>query len=106
MGLNRITSIGYQFLCDYFKLSAAPIERPCIIASVQKLTDTSDSLLVPIRTAPTINDPIEHILFALKHEGTNLQVLAQALKRIPAKDVYNRVIKSPTSRYVRLMGFL
>lgn len=106
MVLNKFTSIGYQFLCDHFKLSASTIERPCKIAPVQKLTDTPDSVLVPVRTAPAANDPIEHILFALKHEGTNLQILAQALRRIPAKDIYNRVTKSPTSRYMRSLGFL
>ena len=104
--MNKITSIGYQFVCDHYKLSAAAIERPCKIAPVHKLTETPDSLLVPARTAPVVDDPIEHILFALKHEGTNLQILTRALTRIPALAIHQRICKSPTSRYVRLLGFL
>jgi hypothetical protein len=101
-----MSALGYQFLCQHFKLSALEPSHPCRIDLVQKVTQTDGALLVPARTAPTRADPIEHALFALKHEGVNLQVLSQALTQISSYDMHNRVRASPTSRYVRVLGFL
>ena len=41
-------------------------------------------LAVPKHVSPATDEPLAHVLFALKHEGTNLQILAEALPRISA----------------------
>lgn len=91
-----MTSIGYQLVCDHYRLSGASIDRPCKVAPVQKRTETPDALLVSARAMPSTVDPIDHLLFALKHEGTNLQILARALSRIPAPAMEQRVLQTPT----------
>lgn len=49
---------------------------------------------------------LDHVLFALKHEGVNLQVLAQALPKVPAHDLVVGIHAAPTGSYVRVACFL
>ncbi|MCF7994750.1 MAG: hypothetical protein K9L88_07910 [Chromatiaceae bacterium] len=99
-------SLGYQSFCERFQLTAFPLSRPARVAPVSRVTQTADALLVPAQVAPRHDEPLEQLLFALKHEGVNLQVLAQALKRLPGSDIQRRVQATPSSRYVRVLGFL
>lgn len=98
--------LGYQFLCDHLKLSAFALPRPARIAPTARLTRTVDALLVPAHVAPAGKNPLDHVLFALKHEGINLQILAQTLKTIPEQAILKRVQATPSSRYGRVLGFL
>lgn len=101
-----MVSVGYQFLCQALDLSAFPPAKPARIAPVSRLTATSDAVLVPANVAPAGKQAIEHLLFALKHEGINLPILAQALKRLPQSDIIQQVTATPSSRYARILGFL
>ena len=101
-----MSHVGYQYLCDQLKLSAFAPPRPARIASVARLTRTTDALWVPAPVAPAGQAPLDHALFALKHEGVNLQILAQALKQIPESAILTRIQATPSSRYVRVLGFL
>lgn len=73
--------LGYEFLRDHFKLSAFPCARPARVGSVTKVVQRADALEVPASVAPSSQDPLEHLLFALKHEGVNLQILAQCKRK-------------------------
>ncbi|WPL14126.1 Fic/DOC family protein [Thiorhodovibrio litoralis] len=73
---------------------------------MSRVTRTAEALLVPAPVAPTADQPLDQLLFALKHEGVNLQILAQALKQIPETDLLQRLQATPSSRYVRVLGFL
>jgi hypothetical protein len=48
----------------------------------------------------------DHLVFALKHEGLNLEVLAALFERLPQEEVETFIGKSPTGRYSRLVWFL
>lgn len=98
--------LGYRFLCEHFKLSAYTPPRPALVAPVSRVTPTADALLVPVQVAPAGDAPIDHLLFALKHEGINLQVLAQAIAQVPERDLATQVRSTPSSRYARVLGFL
>lgn len=98
--------LGYQWLCEHFRLTAFPLARPARVAPVSRMTRTAEALLVPAQVAPKAGQPLDQLLFALKHEGVNLQVLAQALKHIPHGDIQRQVQATPSSRYVRILGFL
>jgi hypothetical protein len=63
-------------------------------------------LAVPAQIAPDQDDILEHILFALKHEGTNLQVLAQSMHFVPVERLRSLLDSSYSSRYVRLLCYL
>jgi len=70
--------IGYEFLREQLSLSAFASARPARIANVAKVVQGDVFLEVPASVAPATKELLAHLLFALKHEGINLQILAQA----------------------------
>jgi len=66
----------------------------------------ADSLGIPLGVAPTSNAPVDHLHFALKHEGLQLQAAILALKKIDRHEVGKAFAKSPSSMYWRQIGFL
>ena len=98
--------LGYQWLCETLPIDAFPYARPARIDSVSRVTETQEALLIPIHVAPAQNTVIDHVLFALKHEGVNLQILSQTVLHISEKAMYQTVLSTPSSRYVRILGFL
>jgi hypothetical protein len=54
------------------------------VKPVTRVEPTGTFLAIPRHVAPGTDDPLEHVLFALKHEGTDLQILAEALPKIDA----------------------
>lgn len=98
--------LGYEFLRRNLELSAFPLLRPAVIGAVSRVEDTGGLLLVPKTVAPQSADPLVHVLFALKHEGTNLQVLAETMPRIEASDLLRELHKAPTSAYTRTACYL
>lgn len=74
--------IGYEFLKDLLGTSAFPMARSARVSAVTKVTPMLDALAVPASVAPTNDDPLAHLQFALKHEGLQLQAALLALKRM------------------------
>ncbi|MHB1659692.1 MAG: Fic family protein [Acidithiobacillus sp.] len=99
-------SVGYEFLRDRWQLPVFPMIRPTMVAPVTRVTAQADRLLVPSGVAPGTDSPLDHVLFALKHEGTNLQVLSEIMPHIAAEDIGQAVWAKPNSGYVRITAYL
>ena len=100
------TVIGYAFVKEKLGLSAFDPAIPARIGSVDRVQLTSEALLIPAKVAPKDSNVLTHVLFALKHEGTNLSLLSQALRKIPAEDMVTAIKKSPSGGYIRIACFL
>lgn len=100
--------VGYAFLRDRLSLSAFPVARPAVVAPVSRITPSAGgrALQVPANVAPRSEAPLEHVLFALKHEGLNLQVLAEALPHVPEDHLVANFRASPNSIYLRKACYL
>ena len=98
--------IGYEHLLAQLSLSAFPVRHPARIRPVSRVLDTPDELQVPKLVAPKTDSLLDHVLFALKYEGVDLQILAEALPKIPGGDLIARLRESPTSAYVRKACYL
>jgi len=98
--------IGYSQVKSQLGLSAFDPLVPARLASVTSVTATRGALLIPAKVAPKDDRPLSHLLFALKHEGVNLQLLSQALRKIPAQDMLVAICESPTGVYIRTACFL
>ena len=99
-------SVGYDFLSTSLKTGAFDQKRPALIKPVTKVTEIQGVLAVPSIVAPQSDDPIEHLLFALKHEGINLQASILALKHIEAHRIGQAFQSSPSSGYMRQIAYL
>ena len=100
--------VGYAFLKARLALSAFPVKKPAVVAPVNRIMTSlgGEALHVPAHVAPGSEDTLEHVLFALKHEGTNLQMLAEALFHVPVNQLLDRFRKSPNSIYLRKACYL
>lgn len=101
-----MASVGYEFLRASLELHAFGPARPARIGPVTRLQVAGNTLAVPRHVAPEDDSPLAHVLFALKHEGTNLQILAEAMPRIPAEDMLAELNRAPNGGYIRLACFL
>lgn len=97
--------IGYEFLRQKLDLSVLPTRRPAQVGAVTRVELHSDHIAVPKHVAPCGNSVLEHLLFALKHEGTNLAVLEQAVQHLPSDDLVAALHNAPSGSYVRQLGF-
>ena len=70
------------------------------------ITRTADALLVPTSVAPQGESVLEHILFALKHEGTNLAVLRLAMPTLAPESLSHALAITPNSGYLRITAYL
>lgn len=98
--------IGYSKLITGLNLSAFEPLKPARLSSVTSVTPTQGALLIPAKVAPKDDSPLVHLLFALKHEGTNLQLLSQALRKITAEEMLMAIKESPTGAYIRIACYL
>ncbi len=98
--------VGYAYLKQHLRLSAFGPERAAAIAPVTRITHTPDAVLVPSHVAPASDAPLEHLLFALKHEGIDMQLLAQSLRAIPASAMQQAIRAAPSGKYIRLACYL
>lgn len=98
--------VGYGFLIARLNLATVPLDRPARVARVKVITRQLQQLGIPASVAPRTEEPIEHLLFALRHEGVKLHVAMPALRRITAEAVGDTFVKAPTSRFARLACYL
>jgi len=101
-----MAAVGYEFLRESLGLSAFEPPRPALIKPVTRIEPADTFLAVPRDVAPESGDPLEHTLFALKHEGVNLQILAEALPKIDASSLLAGLRRQPTGGYIRTACYL
>ena len=75
--------VGYAWLADRPEVNVPVLEWIAEVRSVTRKEVIGVRIVVPATMAPAGSSLLEKILFALKHEGINLSVLAQALPLIP-----------------------
>jgi hypothetical protein len=101
-----MSEIGYLKVKSQLNLSAIDPRIPACLSSVTTVTPTPSALLIPAKVAPKDQSPLSHLLFALKHEGIHLQLLSQALRKIPEQEMLAAISESPTGVYIRSACFL
>lgn len=98
--------VGYAFLHRSLELTAFAPTRPARVRPVSRVMPAEALLAVPAHVAPAGTDPLDHVLFALKHEGINLQLLAQAMPLIPPERLLAVLQQTPNGQYIRIACFL
>lgn len=76
------TLVGNEFLRERLATGAFPLARPAAIFPLTKVTAMADYFQVPGHVAPVTGSPLEHLLFARKHEGLERQAAALGLQKI------------------------
>lgn len=95
-------ALGYAFLRETLDLPALAPKRPAQLKPVTRIESTPTFLAIPGHVAPASDEPLQHLLFALKHEGVNMQILATALPLIPSQALVRELNRAPNGRYIRM----
>ncbi|MGO4302383.1 Fic family protein [Cupriavidus sp. RAF12] len=99
--------VGYAQLRERLDLPAVPVNREARAGATTRILETADAVLFPRKVAPPEDASLlDHTLFALKHEGTNLAILAGALPHIPRDEIQAEIDAQPSSRFARIAGLL
>lgn len=97
--------VGYAWLRERLNLGTLPVTRPAVVRPVTRIEAIAEELSVPARSAPG-DGLIQQILFALKHEGTDLAQLAAICPRVPGGDLLAALRAQPTGGYLRKLCYL
>jgi hypothetical protein len=98
--------VGYAWLAEQEAVKAPRPEQTAEVRSVTRKELIGSSIAVPATMAPVDDNLLEHVLFALKHEGINLVILAQVLPLITEPDIRAAYDASPNSQYLRKACYL
>lgn len=98
--------VGYAWLAQQPEVEAPAPAQYAEVRSVTRIEIIGSCIAVPASVAPRGDNLLEHLLFALKHEGINLTVLAQALPLLPASTLFSAFQASHTSQYLRKACYL
>ncbi len=99
-------AVGYEHLRQYLRLGAFAPLRPALVKPMLRIDANDAFIAVPAAIAPAHDDLLGHVLFALKHEGTNLQILAEALPHLDSEQLVAALRATPSGKYLRIAGFL
>ena len=95
---------GYGYLRDAFRTTSLSLGSEAVVSSgVNKLVRTDSQLLVPPRMAPADGDTLAHLVFALKHEGINLEILSQVLAKLDSSLLQEALDDKPSSAILSLI---
>jgi len=98
--------VGYGWLVEQANIKAPMPEHTAEVRSVKRIETIGSFTAVPASVAPAGDSFLDHVLFALKHEGVNLTILAQVLPQITEEELRAAVDVSPTSQFLRKVGYL
>lgn len=99
--------IGYAYLLSRIPLRMPPLARPAQVRPVTRVERMPDLLAVPRHVAPAAGASVlEHVLFALKHEGTRLAILHEAMKLVPAEELVRALTAQRLGAYLRRAAFI
>lgn len=98
--------IGYGFLLSRIPLRMPPLPQPAKVQPVRRIEARADVLAVPRDMAPADERILSHLLFALKHERMQLPILHEALRLVPAQEMRDALMATPSGAYVRRAAWL
>lgn len=108
---NQYIAIGYNFLVKYYLLDTIPHYRASYVTKTGRgstsVKQYQEIVIYPYTYALSdFSDPLLHLEFSIKHEGINLEIIAQCFSRINAETVTLFIKKTPTGKYCRIIWFL
>lgn len=99
--------VGYGFLHRDLGLNVFGPRLPAHTSAVLRVLEQADHLAIPEGVAPALDaSHLDHILFALKHEGVDLQILSGALRAVPPETMIDAITNSPGGIYIRKACYL
>ena len=102
---GEATPAGYAWLVERYGLRVPRLARRTAISRQHRKVETPEWLVLTPRHAPE-ESLAGHLLFAIKNEGVNLQVLSALAGTVPHTELAAVIRREPTGKYSRRVWFL
>ncbi|MCJ2010924.1 Fic family protein [Methylobacterium sp. J-076] len=96
--------VGYSALIEKFNLNV-PLHHEMAAISPKNIRRKEDGWVIYPNAFRSSNSTIDHLVFALKHEGVSFLTLAHVFKKFDKKELEKAAIAKPTSAYIRRLCF-
>lgn len=105
------SAVGYQALIEQLDLRVIKHYRQSYIAlrgrGYVKIENNHEMHVYPNSHAvKDPKNPIHQLIFALKYDGVNLEILQAVFKKIAAHEIEIAIHQHPGSKYIRVLWFL
>jgi len=100
--------VGYTWLIKELGLTSFPLSHESYIGARARSDTTKPGVIRDIYH-PNYwpgDDPFDHLVFALKYDDFNLDLLDQSLLKLGADRVLAHVASQPNGKYARQLGYL
>ena len=98
---------GYTWLIERYALKARPLLHSSFIGPKMVRRERADGTIEEyyIRSYHPGNLPLEHLVFALKYDGLDLDVFSKVFRQILPQEVADFVAATPSGKFARQIGF-
>lgn len=108
---KRISAVGYAALVDFFKIKAFPHYRSSYIVShgasySERVNFEEAHYYSPKYFPKDFQNPLNHLEFALKYDGLNLEILYYVFEKLESTDLEAYIRSRPTSKLARKIWYL
>ena len=95
--------VGYTWLIEHFGLKTRPLLHSSFIGPKMVRFERADGSVEEhyIRSYQPEDMPLEHLVFALKYDGLDLDILSQVFRQISPNEMADFVAQTPSGRFVR-----
>lgn len=99
--------IGYTWLIERYALKARPLVHRSFIGPKMLRREYADGTVEEhyIRSYDPGNEPLDHMVFALKYDGLDLNIFNNVFQHVSPEEMADFVAKTPSGRFARQLGF-
>lgn len=106
-------TVGYTFLRDHLSLPVLESRTIAQIGPVKAVertagheADSRERLSIPAGMLAVDASPLQHLLFAMRHEGIDMAIIMASLRKIQADDLVRELRKTPGGANIRKVCML
>lgn len=99
--------VGYTWLIERYRLKARPLVHRSFIGPKMLRREHSDGTVEEhyIRQYQPGDSPLEHLVFALKYDGIDLDIFHKVFQHVTPSEIAEFVAQTPSGRFARQIGF-
>jgi hypothetical protein len=102
-----MTKVGYTWLIERLGLKTRPLLHASYIGPRMSRKESQDGRVEEhyIRSYDPGDRILDHVVFALKYDGLDLDILSKVLRRITAAELTEFVVERPSSKFTKQIGY-
>ncbi len=102
-----MTKIGYAWLIERYAIKSRPLAHSSFIGPKMLRRERADGTVEEhyIRSYEPGNRALEHLVFALKYDGLDLDIFSKVFRHITPQEIAGFVAETPSGRFARQIGF-